>query len=93
MSLWDEIKNIANNIKDAFEENDESNQNKNLSLFNNLTFKKNGLNKKVSQFGDRSEAVARSSDGVQVGIWPEFRLRVQRYYEHFGFCKLFGRKM
>ena len=33
MSLWDELKDIANNIKDAFEENDESNQNKNLSLF------------------------------------------------------------
>ena len=44
MSLWDEIKNIANNIKDTFEENDESNENKNLSLFNNLTLKKNGLN-------------------------------------------------
>ena len=44
MSIWDEIKNIANNIKDTFEENDESNENKNLSLFNNLTLKKNGLN-------------------------------------------------
>jgi len=44
-------------------------------------------------YGARSEAVRRLSYGVQSEIWPEFRLRVQRYVNETGFCKFFGKKM
>ena len=34
-----------------------------------------------------------TSEHLPSEIWPEFRLRLQRYVEHLGFCKFFGKKM
>ena len=47
----------------------------------------------VREFGARSEAVSWSTHEWRGGILRVFCCAVQRYDEHLGFCKFFGKKM
>ena len=47
----------------------------------------------MREFGARSEAVSWSTHEWRGGILRVFCCAVQRYDEHLGFCKFFGKKM